>query len=130
MKKEEALRLRGVIEQSVASLGDEVALKGVTLFPEWVSGKEYAAGERFKYNDVLYKVLQAHTAQADWRPNEAASLYARVLVSDSDIISEWEQPESTNTYAKGDKVRHNDKTWISTVDNNVWEPGVYGWEKL
>lgn len=27
----------------------------------------------------------------------------------------------------GDKVTHNGKTWTSIVDNNVWEPGVYGW---
>lgn len=27
----------------------------------------------------------------------------------------------------GDKVAHNGKTWVSDVDNNVWEPGVYGW---
>jgi hypothetical protein len=29
---------------------------------------------------------------------------------------------------KGDRVTHNDQTWESTVDNNVWEPGVYGWQ--
>ena len=130
MRKEEALRLRSVIEQSVASLADEAALKGVTLFPEWVSGKEYTIGERFKYDGVLYKVLLNHTAQTDWRPDEAASLYARVLIADPEIIPEWEQPESTNGYAKGDKVKHNDKTWMSTVDNNVWEPGAYGWEEM
>ena len=42
------------------------------------------------------------------------------------MIPEWEQPESTNPYMKGDKVKHNDKTWVSDIDNNVWEPGVYG----
>lgn len=30
----------------------------------------------------------------------------------------------------GDKVRHNDKVWISIIDNNVWEPGVYGWNEV
>ena len=40
------------------------------------------------------------------------------------------QPDSTNPYAKGDKVTHNGKTWQSTTDNNVWEPGVYGWEEV
>ncbi len=27
------------------------------------------------------------------------------------------------------KVSHKEKHWISTVDSNVWEPGVYGWEE-
>lgn len=54
----------------------------------------------------------------------------KCAVPDTDTIPEWEQPGSTNPYAKGDKVMHNGKTWQSTTDNNVWEPGVYGWEEV
>lgn len=32
-----------------------------------------------------------------------------------------------DAYAKGDKVSYGGKHWESTVDNNVWQPGVYGW---
>lgn len=43
---------------------------------------------------------------------------------------EWVQPIGAHdAYAKGDKTSHNSKNWVSTVDNNVWEPGVYGWEE-
>lgn len=63
-------------------------------------------------------------------PTDAPSLFAKVLIPDTDTIPEWEQPNSTNPYAKGDKVTHNGKTWISTADGNVWEPGVYGWEEV
>lgn len=45
-------------------------------------------------------------------------------------IPEWTQPDSTNPYMAGDEVTHNGSTWRSTVDNNVWEPGVYGWDML
>ena len=62
-------------------------------------------------------------------PDAAPSLYAKVLIPDPDVIPEWEQPESTNPYTKGDKVTHNEKTWVSDVDNNSWEPGVYGWSE-
>lgn len=75
-------------------------------------------------------VLQAHTSQDTWTPPDAPSLFAKVLIPDSSTIPEWEQPESTNPYSKGDKVTHNGKTWQSTTDNNVWEPGVYGWEEV
>ena len=44
-------------------------------------------------------------------------------------VSQAEKITCTNPYKKGDKVTHNGSTWVSTVDNNVWEPGVYGWEK-
>lgn len=71
-----------------------------------------------------------NTSQETWTPPYASSLFAKVLIPDTDTIPEWEQPESTNPYAKGDKVTHNGKTWQSITDNNVWEPGVYGWEEV
>jgi hypothetical protein len=42
----------------------------------------------------------------------------------------WQQPDSTNGYMRGDKVTHNGFVWISDLDNNVWEPGIYGWRKV
>lgn len=45
-------------------------------------------------------------------------------------ITGLELPDSTNPYMTGDKVTHNGSTWVSTCDNNVWEPGVYGWETV
>lgn len=106
---------------------DEQALKAPTLYPAWRSGVAYTAGQRVLYNAVLYKVLQAHTSQETWTPDTAPSLFAKVLIPDETVIPAWEQPDSTNAYAKGDKVTHKGKTWVSDVDNNVWEPGIYGW---
>ena len=45
-------------------------------------------------------------------------------------IGEWAQPDSTNPYMKGDRVTHNGHTWESDIDNNVWEPSVYGWTQI
>lgn len=113
------------------SLNDEVALTAVDVYPEWrPNGEEYVAGQRVKYDNVLYKVLMNHTSQETWTPKDAPSLFAKVLTPDTDIIYPWEQPDSTNPYMKGDKVTHNEKTWVSDVDNNVWEPGVYGWSEI
>ena len=109
---------------------DEQALAVTALYPAWRSGVNYAAGIRVLYNGALYKVLTAHTSQDDWTPDAAPSLYAKVLIPDETVIPEWEQPDSTNPYSAGDKVTHNGKTWVSDIDNNVWEPGVYGWTEL
>lgn len=54
----------------------------------------------------------------------------KVLIPDDDVIPEWEQPDSTNGYMTGDKVIFNNHIWESTVDNNVWTPGVYGWVQV
>lgn len=42
-------------------------------------------------------------------------------------VPEWEQPDSTNPYMKGDHVIHNGSEWVSDIDYNVFEPGVAGW---
>lgn len=74
----------------------------------------------------LYKLTSLKQIGA---PNVASSLFAKVLIPDENVIPAWEQPDSTNPYMIGDKVMHNNKYWISIMDANVWEPGVYGWEE-
>lgn len=125
-----AKALRAQIESMAESLEDEDALKVKEFFPNWETNAQYATGDRVRYNNILYKCLTAHTAQADWNPKDAVSLWARVLIPDPEVIPEWVQPDSTNPYMEGDKVKHIGKTWISTINNNVWEPSVYGWDEV
>lgn len=126
-----AQKLRAAINGAGAMLTDEQALTVPIIFPAWRgAGISYAAGDRVMYGGVLYKCLQAHTSQSTWTPTDAPSLWAKVLIPTPGAIPEWEQPSSTNPYAKGDKVKHNGKTWISNLDGNVWEPGVYGWTEV
>lgn len=109
---------------------DEMSLEVPNLYPTWKEGVTYLTGERVLYNDTLYKVLQEHTSQATWTPADAPSLYTKVLIPDENVIPAWEQPDSTNPYKKGDKVTYNGSVWISDVDLNTWEPGVYGWSLI
>ncbi len=129
MKRSEAVALRHIIETASQSLTDEMSLDAVCLHPLWASGTAYEVGFKVKYNDTLYKCLTAHTAQDEWTPGVSPSLWAKVLVEDGKILP-WEQPDNANPYMMGDKVTHNGKTWVSDVDNNVWEPGVYGWTEV
>ena len=130
MTRAQAYALRAMIEKAAVSLPDEDAVSAVELFPEWSATAHYDAGDRVRYGGVLYRCLQAHDAQDGWTPDAAPSLWAKVLIPDPEVIPEWEQPDSTNPYMKGDKVTHNGKTWISDIDGNVWEPGVYGWTEV
>lgn len=126
---ERARALRATIEELATNLTDNDALEAKELFSIWIVGKEYSVGDRVRYNDTLYKVLQAHTSQADWTPTNAPSLFAEILPGqDGTDIGEWVQPDSTNPYQIGDKVIHNGIIYECTVANNVWEPGVYGWQ--
>lgn len=129
MKLSEALRYRAAIERASVSLPDEELLEVPNLAPVWDPAGSYEAGDRATYLGVLYKCLLYHTAQGSWTPETAPSLWAKVLIPDETVIPEWEQPGSTNPYQIGDKVRHQGKIWISVEADNIWEPGVYGWEE-
>lgn len=128
---EKAKVLSAAIDTAAAILTDEQAVNCVALYPPWSeAGIDYPVDVRVRYNDTLYKCLQTHTSQSTWTPTDAPSLWAKVLIVDPDVIPEWEQPDSTNPYSMGDKVTHNGMTWISDIDGNVWEPGVYGWTEV
>lgn len=130
MTAEQARQLRKLLENQTAAMTDEQILNYPDFVEKWQPNKKYEKDKRLEYNKVIYKVITTHTSQSDWTPDTASSLYTKVLIPDENVTPEWEQPDSTNAYSKDDKVTHNGKTWKSTVDNNVWEPGVYGWEEV
>lgn len=130
-KIERARALRHTIEQLTDNLTDTDAVEAKELFPKWSATEAYTEGMRVRYNDTLYKVLQNHSAQADWSPVNAPALFAEILPGqDGTEIGEWQQPDSTNPYMTGDKVTYEGKTYESTIDNNVWSPTAYpqGWK--
>ena len=109
------------------ALPDAEAAEVPQLFDQWTGdGVEYAVGDRVCYAGTLYRCLQGHTSQWGWDPADAPSLWAPVLPGQDGAVGEWVQPDSTNGYSEGDRVTHGGKTWESTADNNVWEPGAVG----
>ena len=118
------------VKQARQVTDDTEALSLQVLYKQWNRqiGKTLQVGEYINHTDILYKVLQQHVAQDNWAPDVSPSLFAKVLVDPTgETVLDWEQPDSTNPYMKGDKVKHNGVIYESEVDNNVWEPGVYGW---
>ena len=130
ISRQKAYQLRRLIEKSSSSLSDEEALEGVELFPHWVENKEYVVGDRVSNNGTLFKCLIGHQSQSSWIPQDSPSLWVR-LDDPSIEFPEWVQPlGSTDAYPIGAKVSHNNKHWISDIDNNVYEPSVYGWTEV
>ena len=120
-----ALIKANLIQTAINYLPDEEAETVTALFPDWEDGKAYAVGDRVKYNGLLYRCVQAHTSQADWTPDVVPALWVRTSTEE---WPEWVQPTGAHdAYNQGDKVSHNEKHWVSDIDANVYEPGVYGW---
>ena len=127
---ERARALRPYIEKASVSLSDEDALQAVELFPQWVTGRAYAVDERLQYKNVLYRVVQAHTSQADWTPDITPALFVVVSI---DEWPEFVQPTGAHdAYKKGDKVTFEGKHYISLIDGNVYSPAAYpaGWKEI
>ena len=126
---ERARALRPYIEKASISLPDEDALQAVELFPQWAVGHAYTVDERLQYHGVLYRVVQAHTAQADWTPDMTPALFVVVSL---DEWPEFVQPTGAHdAYNKGDKVTFEGKHYISLIDGNVFSPAEYpaGWQE-
>ena len=110
-------------------LTDEQAETIPLLYAEWKVDTDYAVGKRVRYQDKLYRCVQAHTSQEGWEPSVTPALWTRTAAEGE--IPDWVQPEGAHdAYGTGDKVKHNGKTWVSTMDANVYEPGVYGWDEV
>ena len=112
---------------------DAKALAIQEFYDDWEVGVKYEVGTYIRYEEVLYKVITAHTSQSDWTPPSASSLFAKVLIDPTgETINEWVQPDSTNAYMTGDKVIFEGKTYESVIDNNVWSPSAYpaGWKEI
>ena len=133
---EQALAIREAMDIAGATLTDEQALVCVRLYRKWEIGKTYVVGEFLTYgiNNVgdpqLYKVVQAHTSQADWTPDITASLYDAIGL-DNNGYPVWAQPTGAHdAYNMGDIVNYNGTLFKSLINGNTYSPDAYpaGWE--
>lgn len=113
-------------------LDDATAGEHAEQFAAWAYPIDYKAGNIRRYGPALYRCIGDHTSQSDWTPDAAVSLWTKIA-DPSEEWPAWAAPRgSYDAYKLGDKVSHNGARWTCTqtdeAGNNVWEPGVYGWE--
>jgi hypothetical protein len=136
----EFLELRRALQLFLRTLDADTQAEDMmavaTVFPAYGVGKAYKARDVFSYgvNSVgdpqLYQVLQDHTSTVQWMPDATPSLYKAIGVTEEGY-PEWVQPlGGSDAYNTGDTVSHKGTLYKSFCDNNVWEPGVYGWEPV
>lgn len=128
---------KGEIDEITASEHSEMFLEwhekityNIGDFRTYSTIKEVDIGEEEplkQINTKLYRCLQSHTSQADWTPDVSPALWKEVGIAENGI-PEWSQPISSgDAYMLNDEVMYNGNIWVSDYDNNVWEPGVFGW---
>mgnify|MGYP005766109923 FL=1 len=135
-RRQSAEQLRRALQLFAQTLDDTQALEVATVFPAWEANRSYAVGEIVSYgvntagDPQLYKVVQAHTSQADWLPSGTPSLYDAMGLDESGYPV-WSQPSGAHdAYNTGDVVSYNGTLYRSLIDGNTWSPDEYpeGWE--
>ena len=130
-----AEQFRKALQMFAASLEEEKAMEVATIYDPWAVGKTYAVGEYLTYGEnsvgdpQLYKVVQAHTSQADWTPDMSAALYVAIGLDDAGYPV-WSQPTGVHdAYNTGDIVDYKGMLYQSLVDGNTYSPEAYpaGW---
>lgn len=128
-----AKQLNRALQMFCNTLPEEDAMTVASVFPEWDLGLTYKPNTYVRYGlnadgePQVYLVLQEHVSQYAWSPEKAVSLFKAVGFTE-DGAALWVQPVgAVDAYMKDDEVVHNGVTYVSNIDNNVWEPGVYGW---
>ena len=130
-----ARQIRRAMQLMALSISDESKMLEIAdIYPVWTGNSQgYAEGDVVSYGKDengetrLYKVITAHISQSSWMPDAAPSLFKRIGF-DTNGVAIWTRPLGDfDAYAKGDRVSHNGIIWVSDIDANVWEPGIYGW---
>lgn len=131
-----AEQLRKALQIFAATLTDEQAMEVAAVYDPWKEDKTYAVGDFLTYgiNGVgdpqLYKVAQAHTSQADWKPDANPALYTPIGLDESGYPV-WAQPTGAHdAYNAGDIVNYNGVLYESVIDGNTHSPDAYpsGWK--
>lgn len=130
-KADTAERLAVLLFRLLAQNGtveDSVIVEHAEVFPDWTETYSGKSGSIVRHDGVLYRCgrdVDGDTAA----PSNKSKVWSKVGEV-TQKIAEWVQPTGAHdAYALDTEVAHNEKTWVSAVDSNVWEPGVYGWKE-
>ena len=130
MTRDEALRLRAIVEQAAASLPDKEASEGAALFPRLTQdGSLVSAGTRINWGGVIKRAAVDLWDTADNSPDNAPTLWEDILYRDGyriipDVIT------AGTAFALDELGWWGDKLYKSLLSANVYTPEQYpnGWE--
>lgn len=133
MSEKELMEISSLVFVQMAQSGtlDDVTIsEHPSMFPSWTENWTGKAGTILMDEGNLYRSIHDVGVGQNTKPSTTPSMWSPIS-DPTQEFPEWVQPIGAHdAYSIGDKVNHLDKHWISTVNGNVWEPGVYGWEEV
>ena len=132
MPREQAIRLRAIVEQAAASLDDKTASTAGMLFPRLKQdGALVKAGTRINWNGTLKRAAVDLWDTPENNPDNAPNLWADIQYRNGYRII----PDTitvTTAFAEGEYGWWGDVLYKSKVNSNVYTPEQYApnWEAV
>lgn len=124
MTRNEAIRLRAIVEQAAASLDDQTASEAAALYPRLKrDGALIKAGTRVNWNGTIKRAAVDLWDTESNDPANAPALWEDIAYRQGYRIA----PEvftSTNAASKGERMWFGDELYESLRDGNNWPPSV------
>ena len=128
----EVSRMLITAQINTLSVDDNTDLRMLEFYPEWASDTDYTAGYKVQRSGKLWRCIQAHTSQAGWEPENAASLWTEICESHAGTL---EDPipysgnmalESGKYYSQDSKIYRCTRDTVNPVYNALSElVGLY-----
>ena len=132
MTRDEAQRIRAIIEQAAQSLPDREASEAPTLFPRLKEdGKLIATGTRILWAGEIRRANVDMWDRPENNPDNAPSMWDHIRYKQGERIIPSVIPASL-AFDKGEKGWFGDVLYISLIPANVWTPdeNPAGWEAV
>jgi hypothetical protein len=102
-----------IIAQQINTLtvDNNTALRMKSFYPEWTVNTTYSVGFKVQRKDKLWRVLQAHTSQIGWEPENVPSL--------------WEQIDETHDGTASDPIPYNNNMVLENGKYYIQEYKIY-----
>ena len=132
MKRNEALRLREIIEQAAVSLPDKEASEAAPLFPRLKEdGSLISAGTRINWNGIVKRAAVDLWDTEENSPDKAPALWEDISYREGFRIIP-ETITAGTAFALDECGWWEDKLYRSLIAANVYTPVAYpaGWESV
>ena len=116
---EYAQKLRPIVEQAMQSIDGNEALTAKALYPQWAVITAYSVGEKVQRNGKLWRVVQAHTSQTGWEPENTTSLWEQINETHSGTIDDPIPYEGNMALEKGKYYLQDYEIYLCIRDSDV-----------
>ena len=98
------------------SVDDNTALRMVEFYPTWAAGTTYTVGYKVQHGGKLWRVVQAHTSQAGWEPENVASLWTEICETHDGTIDDPIPYSGNMVLEAGKYYSQSGKTYLCNRD--------------